>query len=130
MTEYPKDGSTFVTEDVVQTAYRWMKYKTDGARQMRKAGQWEKRVFRGDFFKWENCDEPTGQIVEHGGMMARLQADAAEIARLREALQWYAHNMALLQHPNDAGFISRKALRQDLGKIARLALGVEEEGDK
>ena len=54
MSAYSKDGSTFVTETIERTAYRWAKYKPDGARQMGKPGRWQKQVWSGDYFKWEN----------------------------------------------------------------------------
>ena len=63
MTDYPKDGSTFVTETIVHTAYRLKKYKPQGARQMGKPGRWQRQVWSGDFFRWENVTEPEGVIV-------------------------------------------------------------------
>ncbi|CAN7395322.1 hypothetical protein [Neorhizobium sp. LjRoot104] len=63
MTEtYPKDGSTFVLESIERIAYRWAKYKPDGARQMGKPGRWQRQVWSGDYFKWENCGDPVGVL--------------------------------------------------------------------
>lgn len=93
---FPMDGSTFVVESIDRTAYRWAKYKPDGARQMGKPGRWQKQVWHGDFFKWENCEEPTGEIsppIEDGPITKAFKdrdtiaSQAAEIARLREALE-------------------------------------------
>lgn len=75
--EYPKDGSTFITETIVRTAYRWAKYKPDGARQMGKPGRWQQQVWSGDYFKWENCAEPDGLIsppIEDGPITLALKA--------------------------------------------------------
>ncbi|PRD42077.1 hypothetical protein C5748_18135 [Phyllobacterium phragmitis] len=66
MTNYPKDGSTFVTVKEVHTAYRWKAYKPDGARQMKKPGRWQKQVWHSDFFKWENCEDPEGILFSIG----------------------------------------------------------------
>lgn len=63
MADFPKDGSTFTTSQVVHTDYRWKKYKPQGARQMGQPGRWQKRVWSGDYFRWENCSEPEGDIV-------------------------------------------------------------------
>ncbi len=93
---FPMDGSTFVVESIDRTAYRWAKYKPDGARQMGKPGRWQKQVWHGDWFKWENCEEPIGEIApltEDGPItkafkdQATIASQAAEIARLREALK-------------------------------------------
>jgi hypothetical protein len=90
MSEYPKDGSTFVTETIERTAYRWAKYKPDGARQMGKPGRWQKQVWSGDYFKWENCADPEGELsqpIEDGPISSALKAVPAlqaEIATLRE----------------------------------------------
>lgn len=110
MSAYPKDGSTFVTETIERTAYRWAKYKPDGARQMGKPGRWQKQVWSGDYFKWENCEEPEGELsppiedgpiakafkqagaLDHwrhevGKLHSQLAARDEEIKRLREALK-------------------------------------------
>lgn len=93
MGEFPKDGSTFIVESIDSTAYRWAKYKTAGARQMGKPGRWQKQVWSGDWFKWENCEEPVGEIapaMEDGpisGAVKALAAKDAEIARLRRELK-------------------------------------------
>ena len=102
MGEFPKDGSTFVVESIDRTAYRWAKYKPDGARQMGKPGRWQKQVWSGDCFKWENCEEPVGEIapaMEDGlisGAVKALAAKDAEIAqlndrilRLQDRITWY-----------------------------------------
>lgn len=86
--DFPKDGTTFVTEVVERATYRWTQYKPDGARQMGKPGRFQKMVWKGDFFKWENA-EPEGYLVQGdvGPLQARdeaLAAKDAEIARLRE----------------------------------------------
>ncbi|BCH54703.1 hypothetical protein RvVAR031_23130 [Agrobacterium vitis] len=62
MTDFPKDGSTFIVESIYRTAYRWAKYKPQGAEQMGKPGRWQKKAWSGDWYKWENCEEPTGKI--------------------------------------------------------------------
>lgn len=70
---FPVDGSTFVLETIERTAYRWAKYKPDGARQMGKPGRWQKQVWHGDYFKWENCEEPYGELsppIEDGPISA------------------------------------------------------------
>ena len=43
---------------VEQFAVRWEPYKPDGQRQMKAKGRWQRQVWRGDFFRWENCDRP------------------------------------------------------------------------
>lgn len=82
MSDFPKDGSTFVVEAIDRTAYRWAKYKPDGARQMVKPGRWQKQVWSGDYFKWENCEDPVGELsppVEDGPISkAFKQAGALE----------------------------------------------------
>lgn len=93
MSEFPKDGSTFIVEAIDRQAYRWAKYKPDGARQMKKPGRWQKQVWSGDYFKWENCEEPVGMIapaMEDGpisGAVKALAARDAEIERLRGVLE-------------------------------------------
>lgn len=46
----PKDGTPIVTSRIV----RYLPYKPDGARQMRKPGRWQE--FNG--YGWNNCDDP------------------------------------------------------------------------
>lgn len=110
MSDFPKDGSTFVLEAIERTAYRWAKYKPDGARQMGKPGRWQKQVWSGDWFKWENCEEPEGELSppiedgpiskafkqagalghwrqEVGKLHSQLGSKDDVIARLREALE-------------------------------------------
>jgi hypothetical protein len=89
--EFPKDGTTFVTEVVERATYRWTRYKPDGARQMGKPGRFQKMVWKGDFFKWGNA-EPEGYLVQgdKGPLQERDEAHLAkdaEIERLRDALQ-------------------------------------------
>jgi hypothetical protein len=117
MTAFPKDGSTFVVESIDRTAYRWAKYKPDGARQMGKPGRWQKQVWSGDWFKWENCEEPIGELsppiedgpiskafkeagaLDHwrhevGKLHSRIAGKDAEIANLREALSKAADQLS------------------------------------
>lgn len=89
--DFPKDGTTFVTEVVERATYRWTRYKPDGARQMGKPGRFQKMVWKGDFFKWENA-EPQGYLVQGdvGPLQARDKAIAAkdaEIARLTDEVK-------------------------------------------
>ncbi|XHB99371.1 hypothetical protein ABWH97_00025 [Nitratireductor sp. ac15] len=63
MSEYPKTGRWFTVEKVVHETYRWHPYKPQGAKQMGKPGRWQKMVWHGDFFKWENCEEPEGKFI-------------------------------------------------------------------
>ncbi|NTG73252.1 hypothetical protein G6M02_07900 [Agrobacterium rhizogenes] len=109
MSSLPKDGSTFVVESIDRTAYRWAPYKPDGARQMGKPGRWQKQVWIGDWFKWENCEEPVGEVSppiedgpiskafkqagaldqwrhEVGKLHSQIASKDAEIAKLRAAL--------------------------------------------
>lgn len=60
---FPKSGEWFTTETVVQTTYRWKTYKPQAARKLKKPGRWQRLVWSGDFFKWENCEAPEGSIV-------------------------------------------------------------------
>lgn len=88
--DFPKDGTTFVTETVERATYRWTRYKPDGARQMGKPGRFQKMVWKGDFFKWENA-EPEGYLIQgdKGPLQERdeaILAKDAEIAKLRDAL--------------------------------------------
>jgi hypothetical protein len=62
MIYYPKDGSVFTT--LTPKSYRWKRYKPDRAKQMKAEGRWQQCVFQGDFFKWENCGDPVGEITE------------------------------------------------------------------
>ena len=63
MSEYPQNGSTFATESIDRVIYRWAKYKPDGARQMGAPGRWQRQVWRNNYFKWENCEPPTGVLA-------------------------------------------------------------------
>ena len=65
--EYPKDGSSFTTRFEVTETYRWKKYKPDGARQMGKPGRWQRMVWKGEYYTWENCEEPEGSIKKAEG---------------------------------------------------------------
>lgn len=117
---YPKDGSTFVVESIDRTAYRWAKYKPDGARQMGKPGRWQKQVWTGDWFKWENCEEPTGELsppiedgpiskafkeagsLDHwrhevGKLHSHIAAKDAEIERLLAQNEWLKDRLSNLQ---------------------------------
>lgn len=62
MNAFPKD-KPFETVRTVYETYRWKPYKPQAVRQLGKKGRWQKAVWSGDFFKWENCDEPEGNIV-------------------------------------------------------------------
>lgn len=101
VTGYPKDGSTFVTETIERTAYRWAKYKPDGARQMGKPGRWQKQVWSCDYFRWENCDDPSGEICqpfEDGPISLAFKAHAsltARVAKLEASLTEAADQLAL-----------------------------------
>lgn len=109
MSAFPKDGSTFVVECIDRTAYRWAKYKPHGAKQMGKPGRWQKQVINGDWHKWENCEEPVGEISppaedgpiskafkqygaldqwrhEVGKLHSQIASKDAEIARLKETI--------------------------------------------
>lgn len=103
---FPMDGSTFVVESIDRTAYRWAKYKPDGARQMGKPGRWQKQVWHGDWFKWENCEEPSGEIApltEDGPISAafkghtsllseyeRVKAERDEARKIVRDIYWMA----------------------------------------
>lgn len=86
----PKDGSTFVVECIDRTAYRWTKYKPQGAKQMGKPGRWQKMVINGDWHRWENCDEPVGEIsppAEDGPITkAFKEAGALELGKLHSLI--------------------------------------------
>lgn len=57
ISEAPVDG-TWIEVRQEPDLYRWLAYKPDGARQMKKAGRWQRCVWRGDYFKWENAELP------------------------------------------------------------------------
>lgn len=85
----PKTGEWFVVENIDRTVYRWMKYKPQGAKQMGQPGRWQKQVWHGDFFKWENCKPPEGvyvgtDLAEPGPMRKAYEAskDPAAVVRL------------------------------------------------
>ena len=118
MADFPKDGSTFVVESIDRTACRWAKYKPDGARQMKKPGRWQKQVWSGDYFKWENCEEPVGQIAPDtgdgpiSGAVNALAAKDAEIERMQlrlTALEHSARVGADVDHERD--FLAMEARR-------------------
>lgn len=98
MSEFPKDGSTFITESIDRIAYRWAKYKPQGEKQMGKPGRWQKQVWHGDWFKWENCEDPVGVIAPDvgdgpiSGAVAALAAKDAEIEKLKAALESIAEH--------------------------------------
>lgn len=107
---FPKDGSIFVTESIDRTVYRWAKYKPQGAKQMGKPGRWQKQVWHGDYFKWENCEEPSGEIAPATGDgpitkafkdRALITSQSAEIERLREANEWKPISTCPMQEPVD-----------------------------
>ena len=74
---FPKDGSWFTTETVVHTTYRWKPYKPQAVRQLGRKGRWQKMVWHGDFFKWENCDDPDGLLVPEERSAARKSGGEA-----------------------------------------------------
>lgn len=81
MSQFPKDGSTFVVECIDRTAYRWAKYKPQGAKQMGRPGRWQKQVINGDWHRWENCEEPVGEIspaAEDGPITKAFKAYSAK----------------------------------------------------
>lgn len=111
MSVFPKDGSTFVVECIDRTAYRWSKYKPQGAKQMGRLGRWQKMVINGDWHRWENCDEPVGEISPHaddgpitkafkeagsldhwrhevGKLHSRIATNDEQIDRLKAAINW------------------------------------------
>lgn len=50
----PRDGTPLRIRTC--EVMRWLAYKPDGARQMKKAGRWQKH----DGFGWANCPDPSG----------------------------------------------------------------------
>lgn len=112
MSAYSKDGSTFVTETIERTAYRWAKYKPDGARQMGKPGRWQKQVWSGDYFKWENCDDPEGELsppIEDGPISKAFKHAGA--------LEHWLHEVGKLQSQLAARDEENKRLRDRLESI-------------
>lgn len=96
MEKFPKDGSTFVVERIDRTAFRWKKYKPQGAKQMDKAGRWQKLVINGEFYKWENCEKPIGELshpTEDGPVSKAFKLNSvvdkkdAQIKDLKDRLQ-------------------------------------------
>lgn len=90
MSDFPRDGSSFILESIDRTAYRWAKYKPDGARQMGKPGRWQKQIWSGDYPRWENCEEPTGYLsspFEDGPISAALKAASAPPAPARDGVE-------------------------------------------
>ena len=47
-------------EDVRVVSVRWEPYKKDGARQMGVKGRWQECVGSGDYWRWSNCERPSG----------------------------------------------------------------------
>jgi hypothetical protein len=111
MSVFPKDGSTFVVECIDRTAYRWAKYKPQGEKQMGRPGRWQKMVINGDWHRWENCDEPVGEIsppaedgpitkafkeagsLDHwrhevGKLHSQIATKDEQIGRLEAAINW------------------------------------------
>ncbi|WP_336057332.1 hypothetical protein [Nitratireductor sp. CH_MIT9313-5] len=64
MTDYPMNGAPFTTERVIHETYRWKVYHPKAQKQLKKTGRWQKMEWHGDFFKWANCDEPEGTLVQ------------------------------------------------------------------
>jgi len=65
----PKDGKMFYVRRLCGP-YRWKKYKPEGAKQMKAEGRWQES---NEYGGWENCDEPTGEIVSLEDGMKELQ---------------------------------------------------------
>jgi hypothetical protein len=112
MTEFPKDGSTFVVEVIDRTAYRWAKYKTGGSRQWPKPGRWQKQVWAGDYFKWENCEEPVGELsplVEDGPISKafreaeHLNHGRHEVGKLSSQVEKLRYALGMIAAPRDCG---------------------------
>ena len=97
MSAFPKDGSTFVVECVDRTAYRWAKYKPQGAKQMGKPGRWQKMAINGDWHRWENCEEPVGEIsplTEDGPITKAFKSASSKdaVERLRDIVGWLSED--------------------------------------
>lgn len=104
MSAFPKDGSTFVVECIGRTAYRWAKYKPQGAKQMGRAGRWQKMVINGGWHRWENCDEPVGEIsplTDDGPITKAFKRATAQgvSERLRDLIEW------LQEHEDNASLL-------------------------
>ena len=104
MSEFPKDGSTFVVECIDRTAYRWAKYKPQGAKQMGRPGRWQKMVINGDWHRWENCNEPVGEIsplTDDGPITKAFKRASVQGAsdRLRDLIEW------LQEHEDNASLL-------------------------
>jgi hypothetical protein len=84
-TNYPKDGSWLETID--RTVFRWKAYKPQAVKQMGKPGRWQKQVWTGDFFRWENCEPPEGvlcsDLTSVGPITAALAAAHEPCASVR-----------------------------------------------
>ncbi len=121
MSAFPKDGSTFVVEYIDRTAYRWAKYKPQGAKQMGKPGRWQKMVVNGDWHRWENCEEPVGEIsppAEDGPITKAFKraSSKATADRLRDLIEW------LQEHEDNASLLIASLTAEEL-EAARTAFG-------
>lgn len=103
MSDFPKDGSTFVLESIDRIAYRWAKYKPDGARQMGKPGRWQKQVWNGDWFKWENCEAPVGELSPpiEDGPISKAFKQAGALEHWRQEVGKLHSQIAKLREEND-----------------------------
>jgi hypothetical protein len=86
VSKFPQDGSTFVVEAIDRTAYRWARYKPDGARPMGKPGRWQKQVVNGDWHRWENCEEPVGELSPSAedGPISRAFKQAGGMSEIKQ----------------------------------------------
>ncbi|NTE87243.1 hypothetical protein [Agrobacterium rubi] len=112
MSAFPKDGSTFVVECIDRTAYRWAKYKPQGAKQMGKPGRWQKMAINGDWHRWENCEEPVGEIspLTEDGPISKAFKQSASIRSLLLELENYFDGRADADCDQD-GFIPNDEMR-------------------
>ena len=90
--------------DVRHVTVRWEPYKPDGARQMKAKGRWQELVISGDYWRWQNCKRPA--FAHDPDAQARAERAEAEVARLREALEWYSDD------PSSQGDVARAALQE------------------
>ena len=72
---------------VEQFAVRWEPYKPDGRRQMKARGRWQRQVWRGDFFRWENCDRPDALFPADFDWRTKLTSSDRDAQVRREALE-------------------------------------------
>lgn len=119
MSDFPKDGSTFVLESIDRIAYRWAKYKPDGARQMGKPGRWQKQVWNGDWFKWENCEAPVGELSPpiEDGPISKAFKQAGALEHWRQEVGKLHSQIAKLREENER---LREALDGAAGKLEAL----------